>query len=206
MTKFNLNNLIDLALERSTGAIEIELAGQTLTVCSADMLPQRNRLLLAQSQAESQEYYSAVIQEQSAIEEKLKDQSLSMSQRLSLQKESKEVSVKIALKMFGASESLLSANVTYIEAMAQLNQGQLLEMIDDAIDGRVSGDRKDSMVCLIVAQTTNLIRSAMDDLEKNYQAAILERVKEMPKTPIVVPMMPEELINGKELNPVSVAA
>lgn len=205
MSNLNLNALIDLALDRSTGAVEIELGTQTLSVCSVDMLPQRNRLLLAQSQAESQEYYTAVIQEQAAIDEKLKDQSLSASQRQSLQTESKEVNVKIALKMFGASESLLRANITYIEAMAQLNQGQLLEMIEDVIDGRVSGDRKDSIIAMVVAQTSQLIRAAMDEMEKNYQLEISDKVKVLPKDPIAIPMLPQET-NGKKSKTVSAVA
>jgi hypothetical protein len=206
MSNLNLNALIDLALDRSTGVVEVELGNQVLQVCSADMLPQRNRLLLAQSQAESQEYYTAVIQEQSAIDEKLKDQTLSASQRQALQSESKQLNVSIAMKMFGASESLLRANITYIEAMAQLNQGQLLEMIDDVIDGRVVGDRKDAIVAMVVAQTSQLIRAAMDEMEKNYQAEILSKVKTLPKDPIVVPMMPETETNGKKSKIASAAA
>jgi hypothetical protein len=205
MSNLNLNALIDLALDRATGVVEIELGTQTLQVCSADMLPQRNRLLLAQSQAESQEYYTAVIQEQAVIDEKLKDQTLSASQRQALQAESKQLNVSIAMKMFGASESLLRANITYIEAMAQLNQGQLLEMIDDVIDGRVSGDRKDAIVAMVVAQTSQLIRAAMDEMEKNYQAEILNKVKTLPKDPIVIPMMAEEA-NGKKSKTVSAVA
>jgi hypothetical protein len=205
MSNLNLNALIDLALDRATGVVEIELGTQTLQVCSADMLPQRNRLLLAQSQAESQEYYTAVIQEQSAIDEKLKDQTLSASQRQALQAESKQLNVSIAMKMFGASESLLRANITYIEAMAQLNQGQLIEMIEDVIDGRVIGDRKDAIVAMVVAQTSQLIRAAMDEMEKNYQAEILNKVKTLPKDPIVIPMMAEEA-NGKKSKTVSAVA
>lgn len=196
MDHLNLDNLIDLALERSNGSVEIEVAGQVLTVCSAEMLPQRNRLLLAQAQAELQDYYSAVIQEQQAIEEKLKDQALSATQRTAIQAESKEVAVKIAMRMFSASEALMTSNIVYIEAMTQLESGKLMEMIETAIDGRVSGDRKASIIAMLIAQTSQLIRTAMDDQEKKYQEAIAARVRSLPRAAIVVPMTPEQ--NGKK--------
>jgi len=216
MTHFSLDKLLGLIEERTLALIELEFAGETLSVCEAESLPQHFRLKLARAQAELQDYYSAVLREQESITAKLDDETLSTTQRAAYQSEASESAVNIAMKLIGASRALLDANVQYIEAMAQLEKGKLIEMIDRALDGRAEGDRKDSIIAILVARTSQLIRTALDDQEKNFQEAIVEQVKSnrlnLNNNPaIVVPMMPvtEETAvdrNSKGLKRTSVAA
>lgn len=212
MERLDLDALMDLVNQRTQSVIEIDLAGATLQVCDAESLPQRFRLSLARAQASLQDYYAEVIREQNEIQAKLDDETLSSTQRVALQKESTEVAVNIALKMFSASQQLLDANIQYIESLAQMDQGQLMERINDLMDEKsIVGDRRDVVSAMLVARTSQLIRAAMDDAEKNFQEQVTKtvRIQSGSQLSAVVPIVEastSSAVNAKKLKSTSAAA
>lgn len=178
MERLNLDRLLDLVNERTQSVIEIELGGQVLKICDAESLPQKNRLMLARAQAELQDYYSEVLREQESVTSKLADETLSSTQRAALQRENMESSIAIAMRMLSASQALLTANVQYIEALAQMEDGALMRLIDAEMDSRgVDGDRRHIVTAMLVARASQLIRTALDDTEKNFQDKVLATVR-----------------------------
>jgi hypothetical protein len=209
MERLNLDELMDLVNQRTQSVIEIELAGTILQVCDAESLPQRFRLSLARSQARLQDYYSEVIREQHEIQAKLEDETLSSTQRDALQKESTEVAVNIAMKMFSASRSLMDANIQYIESLAQMDQGQLMKYINGLMDERnIVGVRRDVVSATLVARTSQLIRAAMDDAEKNFQEQVAKTVRSQSGSQLsaVMPIVEAAAVNAKKLKSTSAAA
>jgi hypothetical protein len=212
MERLNLDELLKLINERTRSVIEIDFAGVTLQVCDAESLPQRFRLSLARAQASLQDYYAEVIGEQNQIQAKLEDETLSSTQRVALQKEATEVAVNIAMKMFSASQLLMDANIQYIESLAQLDQGQLMEYINGSMDEKnIVGDRRDVVSAMLVARTSQLIRAAMDDAEKNFQDQVAKtvRIQSGSQLSAVMPIVEAAAISavsGKKLKSTSAAA
>jgi hypothetical protein len=207
MERLSLDRLMDLVDERTQSVLEIELAGETLKICDAESLPQKHRLSLARAQAELQDYYSEVIKEQNEIQTKLDDENLSSTQRVALQKESTEVAVNIAMKMLSASQVLMDANIRYIESIGQMEDGKLMQMIDVLLDRKnITGDRANVVTAMLVARTSQLIRTALDDAEKNFQDQVSKTVKLQPISLLsaVVPIV--ESANGKKQKSISSAA
>jgi hypothetical protein len=209
MERLSLDRLLDLVDERTQSVLEIELAGETLKIFDAESLPQKHRLSLARAQAELQDYYSEVIREQNEIQTKLDDENLSSTQRIALQKESTEVAVNIAMRMLSSSQALMDANIRYIESIGQLEHGKLMQMIDVLLDRKnITGDRANAVTAMLVARASQLIRSALDDAEKNFQDQVVKTVRLQPSSLLsaVVPIVELPEANGKKQKNISAAA
>jgi hypothetical protein len=208
MERLSLDRLLDLVDERTQSVLEIELAGETLKICDAESLPQKHRLSLARAQAELQDYYSEVIREQNEIQTKLDDENLSSTQRIALQKESTEVAVNIAMRMLSSSQALMDANIRYIESIGQLEHGKLMQMIDVLLDRKnITGDRANAVTAMLVARASQLIRTALDDAEKNFQDQVVKTVRLQPSSLLsaVVPIVELPEANGKKQKNISAA-
>lgn len=173
--QLNLDQLLALTFDRLDSKLEIDFAGQRLTVVEAEALPQKHKLLLARAQGELQDYYQQVLSSQDEIREKLKEESLSESDKKRLSDEMGEKSIELATRLINSSEKLMEANLRYIEAVAQLQPGQAKEMIKNAIasleaqhNRSLSDEQKYRLAASFVARASQLIRAALDDVEKNF--------------------------------------
>lgn len=162
--RFDLGTLLDLSIDRYAELIELPFGSHVLTVYDVDSLPQRYKNVLAVSQAKLQAYFKPILeaQEQNGF----------------------EASVMVAEKLLSSNADTLQANIEYLEALTQSEPGSIVAMIDEYLAARnIEPEKKQAIVPSFIARATQIVRTALDKREQEFQKKIESEVKKTINSP-----------------------
>lgn len=184
----DLNQLLRLSLDRISVEVQCPFGNHTLTIKDPDRLPQRHKLMLSKAQGHLQDYFMQLIDADRDDKEKIKDKTLSAGEVAKIKQRMTQNAIALSQKLLNQNRENLDWNILYIEAVSELEPGTLMAILNEAMDEldedrhsqqmpALSQEERDRLVPAFIARASQLIRSALDESEKNFQEEIVTHVK-----------------------------